>query len=47
MLLAAILLLHQGLISAQIELWERRKFQSIYRALGIITGAGARPWPTS
>lgn len=47
MLLAAILLLHQGLISAQIELWERRKFQSIYRALGVITGAGARPWRTS
>lgn len=47
MLLAAVLLLHQGLISAQTELWERRKFQSIYRALGVITGAGARTWPTS
>ena len=47
MVLAAVLLLHQGLISAQTELWERRKFQSVYRVLGVITGAGVRPWGTS
>lgn len=47
MLLAAVLLLHQGLISAQTELWERQRFPSIYRVLGVITGAGVRPWRNS
>lgn len=47
MVLTAVLLLHQGLISVHTELWERQKFPSIYRALGIITGADILPWPTS
>ena len=47
MALTAVLLLHQGLISVHTELWERQKFPSIYRVLGIITGADIRPWRTS
>ena len=47
MLLAAVLLFHQGLISVHTELWERQKFPAVYRALGVITGAGIRPWRTA
>ena len=47
MALTAVLLLHQGLISVHTELWERQKFPSIYRVLGVITGADIRPWRTS